>query len=794
MQQGARNAGVQAAPAGQHNNRRPRAGGLLLRHRLPYASRGRVDPRETRMRDDPVPAAGAAPVAARRAEDNPLDIIVRRDQGSAALLLRLPRLPRAARDPHVHQRPRVAAPDVRLDAVRVARPSCCRTSPTTATRRRSPRRASTLIFDVAPLSHAFETSPGERAHVHAMNHELVHVTCRATSRPSEDRRWRRFFLGKVRRASRKPGDAALQLPDDAALHRAALVSRRRRRIPGNVDGRRPRPRAGRLRRDGVSRDGARRRAFLRPAGARVARHAGRFPDRRQRLSLRHALLHVARLHVLAREGDRVGQARRRQRPLLRGQLRAGVRACRWTRPGRTGSPSSTSSSGAISPRCASSRSRRTASSPASALGSVSRMYYDEATGMLYGAFRYPGRRRVRRRARHARRQRSPAGRHQGRDASTVVASFAYDPASGTAFYTNDNHALRDLMAVDVHTGEARMLLENARIGDLAFNPVDRSLIGVRHAIRPRDARAHSVSLHRLARRSTRSRTNRCPTISTSRPMARCCRRSMSDVNGATSTCACGSSTSCSHGDVKPLSEFASGSRSRRASCSRRDGRYLYGSSYYTGVSNIFRYEVATGKVEAVSNAETGFFRPVPLADGRLVVLAYTGDGFVPGDHRSEAARGFERDHVPRRRGRGEVSRWSRPGRCRRPGTVDDEALVTSKGPVPAAGAASQLANAYPGAPGLQELRRRSATTSTSTIRCRSRNIGITAAYTPTGDLPGRRARARRDHRPTTSAGAAACVEPLGFLRPVRADQAQPQGLRRQGRLRLARSSTTSRAS
>ena len=60
-----------------------------------------------------------------------------------------------------------------------------------------------------------------------------------------------------------------------------------------------------------------------------------------------------------------------------------------------------------------------------------------------------------------------------------------------------------------------------------------------------------------------------------------------------------------------------------------DGRYLYGSSYYTGVSNIFRYEVATGAVEAVSNAETGFFRPVPLADGRLVVLNYTGEGFVP---------------------------------------------------------------------------------------------------------------------------------------------------------------------
>ena len=61
-----------------------------------------------------------------------------------------------------------------------------------------------------------------------------------------------------------------------------------------------------------------------------------------------------------------------------------------------------------------------------------------------------------------------------------VASFAFDPSSGTAFYTNDNLALRDLMSVDVKTGEARMLLEDARIGEIVFNPSDRSLWGVRH--------------------------------------------------------------------------------------------------------------------------------------------------------------------------------------------------------------------------------------------------------------------------------------------------------------------------
>ena len=60
-----------------------------------------------------------------------------------------------------------------------------------------------------------------------------------------------------------------------------------------------------------------------------------------------------------------------------------------------------------------------------------------------------------------------------------------------------------------------------------------------------------------------------------------------------------------------------------------DGRSLYGSSYYTGVSNIYRFDIATAKVEAMSNAETGFFRPIVRGDGALIVLEYTGQGFSP---------------------------------------------------------------------------------------------------------------------------------------------------------------------
>jgi hypothetical protein len=60
-----------------------------------------------------------------------------------------------------------------------------------------------------------------------------------------------------------------------------------------------------------------------------------------------------------------------------------------------------------------------------------------------------------------------------------------------------------------------------------------------------------------------------------------------------------------------------------------DGRYLYGSSYYSGVANVYRYDLARQDIDALSNAETGFFRPVPVSRDSLVVFEYTRWGFVP---------------------------------------------------------------------------------------------------------------------------------------------------------------------
>jgi hypothetical protein len=60
-----------------------------------------------------------------------------------------------------------------------------------------------------------------------------------------------------------------------------------------------------------------------------------------------------------------------------------------------------------------------------------------------------------------------------------------------------------------------------------------------------------------------------------------------------------------------------------------DGKSLYGTSYYTGASNVFRFHLDSQKFDAVSNTSTGIFRPIPQADGTLIAYEYSGQGLKP---------------------------------------------------------------------------------------------------------------------------------------------------------------------
>jgi hypothetical protein len=208
-----------------------------------------------------------------------------------------------------------------------------------------------------------------------------------------------------------------------------------------------------------------------------------------------------------------------------------------------------------------------------------------------------------------------------------VTSLVFDPSSRTLFYTTNNGDWRNLLSLDLATGRTRVLLRNARIGDLAFNRADRSLWGVRHdngfstLVRIPYPYQEWNQIHTLPYGRDLFDLDISPDGSS-------LIASMSEVNGEQRLVRM-KTASLSSGDATPEVLYEFGDWSPSNFVFSEDGSFLYGSSYYSGVSNIYRYDVARGRMQPLSNAETGFFKPVPVAGDSIIVFEYSRQGFVP---------------------------------------------------------------------------------------------------------------------------------------------------------------------
>jgi hypothetical protein len=261
-----------------------------------------------------------------------------------------------------------------------------------------------------------------------------------------------------------------------------------------------------------------------------------------------------------------------------------------------------------------------------ALGSVSRAYYDSTSRTVYVAVRYPGQ------VAHIAAIDIASGRSRKiREvlgaSGFYVTALAFDPASRTLFYTTNNADWRNLVALELETGRFRTLLKDARIGDLAFNQADRSLWGVRHdngfstlvRVPPPYEKWHQI--HTLPYGRDVFDLDISPDGAT-------LIGSLSEISG-TQRLVKMDIAALMQGDSshEVLADFEEWAPSNFVFSP--DGAYLFGSSYYSGVSNIFRYAFATGAMEPLSNAETGFFKPVPISAESILVFQYAARGFIP---------------------------------------------------------------------------------------------------------------------------------------------------------------------
>ncbi len=266
-----------------------------------------------------------------------------------------------------------------------------------------------------------------------------------------------------------------------------------------------------------------------------------------------------------------------------------------------------------------------------ALGFISRAYYDREKNTMYAGFNYPG-------------VVSHIGAISLDDGSLErlidikgparysVSSLAYDPVDEKIFFTTDHYAYRDLRVLNLATGKARILLKEARIGELVFDRNDRSLWGVRHL----NGIASLVRIPYPYEEWNQIRSwpfgEAIFDIDIS-PDSSLLSASVGDISGDNDLEVFRvedlRNEELSQDDLIPIAELDVATSIPMGFVFSPDGRYLYGSSYYTGAANIFRLEVATNEFDVLTNTETGFFRPIPMGDDRLLVFRYTGEGFVP---------------------------------------------------------------------------------------------------------------------------------------------------------------------
>jgi hypothetical protein len=261
-----------------------------------------------------------------------------------------------------------------------------------------------------------------------------------------------------------------------------------------------------------------------------------------------------------------------------------------------------------------------------ALGSISRTFYDSTSHNLYAAVLYPGQVAHIAAINVDTGEIEKIGEVKG-PALYYASSLAYDPSNGLIFYTTDNNRWRDLNVVNLKTGKSKRFLKDVRTGDLAFNQVDKSIWGVRHyngistLVRIPHPYNEWNQIYSFPYGQDIFDIDISPDGST-------VTAALVDISGRQKLIKM-EVAKLMNGETtyEVLFDFENSLPANFVFSP--DGRYLYGSSYYSGVSNIYRYDFQEEDMDILSNSESGFFRPVPVSEDSLIVMRYTGEGFVP---------------------------------------------------------------------------------------------------------------------------------------------------------------------
>ncbi len=271
-----------------------------------------------------------------------------------------------------------------------------------------------------------------------------------------------------------------------------------------------------------------------------------------------------------------------------------------------------------------SRYRRIGNKP---LGSVSAQFVDHKSALMFVAVNYPGK----------------LAHISGFDIRTgeekkiapvpspslyYVTAMAYDDSSKTLFISTHNNDWRGLRSININTGQTKDLIKYDRTGNFTFNPHDHSLYGVQ-TMSGRTMLVRFLPPYKKWEELYSMPFGKDLCDLDVSPDGLTIAGTLSDVRGRQKIILF-SIPDLLQGkkEYKEIYEFEDNPAMNFVFSP--DGKYLYGTSYYTGVSNVYRINLETLKAQILTNATSGFFRPLPVSSDSMLIFEYTYKGMVPG--------------------------------------------------------------------------------------------------------------------------------------------------------------------
>ncbi len=208
-----------------------------------------------------------------------------------------------------------------------------------------------------------------------------------------------------------------------------------------------------------------------------------------------------------------------------------------------------------------------------------------------------------------------------------VASLAYDEDYKLIFYTTNNNLLyRDVWLYDLNDGSNDCIFRDSRVGQLTISPVKHELWGIQHLSGKSilvKSKYPYTELKSLAIFDVGDEFFQLSINKSGNLLAATLHRSdgsqsiiISDVS------------QLENGKPFYYKTISSSGSPENPSWSS-DGKFVYWNAYTNGVSNIYKYNLETEELTALTNTVVGLFHPLEISPDSILAMEFSVDGFTP---------------------------------------------------------------------------------------------------------------------------------------------------------------------